>query len=166
MRIGVTGHRHLPDHAAWGWVEGVVAISLSSLPAQLVGISSLAIGADQLFADLVLRRGGALYAVLPFERYERSFEAGEDRERYQALLKRAVEVEILSECTDDEQSYMAAGRRIVDRSDRMIAIWDGEKAAGLGGTGDVVEYARSTGKEIIHIDPVRRITLVIQRMVP
>ncbi|HEX3530979.1 MAG TPA: hypothetical protein VH988_28290 [Thermoanaerobaculia bacterium] len=123
-----------------------------------MGISSLAIGADQLFAEVVLRQGGALHAVLPFEGYERTFAAGAARHRYFELLRRAASVETLPARANDEESYLAAGQRIVDLADRMIAVWDGEKAAGLGGTGDIVEYARKVGKEVLHIDPVRRKT--------
>jgi hypothetical protein len=38
------------------------------------GISSLAEGADQIFAEQVLKAGGALTAVVPSAHYTRSFE--------------------------------------------------------------------------------------------
>ena len=34
----------------------------------------------------------------------------------------------------------------------MIFVWDGKPAAGIGGTGDVVDYARALGKPLIVID--------------
>jgi hypothetical protein len=34
--------------------------------------------------------------------------------------------------------YDLAGRVIVERSDTLLAVWDGEAAQGLGGTGDLV----------------------------
>jgi hypothetical protein len=33
----------------------------------------------------------------------------------------------------------------VNRSDRLLAVWDGKPAQGLGGTGDIVAYAKSRG---------------------
>jgi hypothetical protein len=33
----------------------------------------------------------------------------------------------------------------VDRSDVLLAVWDGRPARGFGGTGDVVAYARRRG---------------------
>ncbi len=38
----------------------------------------------------------------------------------------------------------------------MMAVWDGEPAQGLGGTGDVVDYALARRKPVIHIDPIKR----------
>ena len=68
------------------------------------------------------------------------------------LLARADRVEVLTALGSDEEAYMAAGRRVVDEADYIIAIWDGLPAAGLGGTGDVVAYARA-GKRVIHVNP-------------
>lgn len=130
--------------------------------APLVGISSLAIGADQVFAELLLRQGGDLWAVLPFEGYEETFSPGKDREIYFGLLMHSARIETLPRLPRKEESYLLAGYRVVDLSDRLIAVWNGKKAAGLGGTGDVVDYARVSGKEILHIDPVTRQILEIQ----
>jgi hypothetical protein len=35
----------------------------------------------------------------------------------------------------------------------LIALWDGKKANGVGGTGDVVAYAKEQRKPILHINP-------------
>ncbi len=40
-----------------------------------------------------------------------------------------------------EEAFFAADRRVVELSDRMVAIWDGKQSRGLGGTADVVAYA-------------------------
>ena len=48
---------------------------------------------------------------------------------------------------------MAAGKSIVDSCEMLIAIWDGKPARGLGGTGDVVRYARKTGKAVSIVWP-------------
>jgi hypothetical protein len=108
-------------------------------------VSSLAAGADQLFAEIALEYGIALTAVIPGMDYEAHL--GDDRVRasYRRLLKCCAErVQLPHEPTHDE-AYYAAGRYIVDHVDRMIAVWDGAPARGLGGTGDIVDYARSTG---------------------
>jgi len=156
--IGITGHQRLQDEVAWDWVRCAIEAALSEIPAPLIGASSLAIGADQHFGELVLARGGALRVVLPFPTYIETFEPGEQRERYQSLLGQATDVAVLPARATKEESYLAAGVRIVDISDRMLAVWNGRKAEGLGGTGDVVLYAKRTGKPILHIDPTRRET--------
>lgn len=158
MIVGVTGHQRLDDESAWTWVEEAVRAILAALPRPLAGLSSLAIGADQIFARLVLEQGGELRAVLPFPAYVETFEPGDDRDRYQALLARAASVEVLPARASAEESYLKAGQRVVRLADRMIAVWNGRKAAGPGGTGDIVRYALGIGKEVLHVDPVRRET--------
>lgn len=156
MVIGITGHQRLDDDSAWSWVEDALRSALSEVPPPLIGISSLAIGADQLFAELILARGGVLHAVLPFPDYVETFDPGANRARYQVILARANHVEVLPARSSDQESYLAAGMRVVDLSNRLLAIWNGRKAQGLGGTGDIVSYARRIGRATLHIDPVRK----------
>lgn len=152
MIVGVTGHRRLADE---GWVGEAIGAVLSQVPRPLVGISSLASGADQLFAGLVLALGGELRAVLPFPEYEEDFAPGVERDRYRALLARAAHVEVLAEQPTKPESYLAAGKRVVDLSDLVVAVWDGKAGKGVGGTADAVRYARATGTSVLHVDPVR-----------
>ncbi|HXO40959.1 MAG TPA: hypothetical protein VN999_05885 [Thermoanaerobaculia bacterium] len=156
MVLGVTGHQRLDDEGAWEWVAEEIGAALSRSPSPLIGLSSLAVGADQLFATLVLARGGELRAVLPFAAYAETFSPGRDLDGYRALLGRATSVEVLRACSGRQESYLAAGQRVVDLSDLVIAVWNGEEAAGLGGTGDIVRYALEGHQELLHVDPVRR----------
>jgi hypothetical protein len=145
--IGETGHQNIPETAREYVSSGLGAL-LSALQGQYTGVCSLAGGADQEFASLVLGRGCRLYVVVPCNNYEQTFSSEEERERYQSLIARACEVELLAFSQPSEEAYFAAGRRVVDLSDILIAVWDGKTARGLGGTADVVEYARSQGKRI------------------
>lgn len=156
MRIGVTGHQRLDEPAGWEWVEREVDRFLSSLPPPLLCVTSLAVGADQLFANAVLRRGGTLEVVLPFPEYESTFTETRDRREYARLLRRAAKVRVLERHGSDEDAYFAAGKRVVDTSGLILAVWDGKPAAGRGGTGDVVDYAIRQGKRTVHLNPVTR----------
>lgn len=157
IRIGITGHQHLGDEPAAAWVRTALDRVLGEHVGELVGVSSLAVGADQVFAELVLDRRGALEAVLPFPEYrERSFARDEDRRAYDRLLDRARVVSLEREGRSDEEAYLHAGREVVARSDVLVAVWDGAPARGLGGTADVVAHARAQGRALIVIDPVRR----------
>ena len=153
MRIGITGHQRLADPARWGWVKQEINRVLSSAERPLIGVSSLAIGADQLFADAVLQYDGALEVVIPFVGYEFAFSEGHDREEYFRYLESASKQEVLEKHGSDDEAYLAAGLRLVDRSELLVAVWDGRPASGLGGTGDVVNYALEQGKRIIHLNP-------------
>lgn len=144
MRVGATGHRLLHAETA-RIVERTLYERLSRLPAGvLVGVSSLADGADQLFAEAVLALGGSLEVVLPAARYRESLPS-ECLPAYDRLLACAAAVECLEHEDSTSEAHMAAGRVVVDRSDVLIAVWDGRPARGFGGTGDVVAYARERG---------------------
>ena len=41
-----------------------------------------------------------------------------------------------------EKAYERVGRYVVDRCDVLIALWDGERSRGHGGTAEIVDYAR------------------------
>lgn len=153
MKVGMTGHQHRQG-IDWAWVYDAIHAEIGEMPAPIVGISSLADGADQIFAEAVLSRGGRLRAIFPTPDYVRHFR-GTARVRYLSLRSRA-DVEELESSGSDEQSFFTAGKRIADEADLMIAVWDGEAAHGLGGTADVVSYALANGKPVIHIDPIKR----------
>ncbi|EKX67415.1 hypothetical protein PV416_37795 [Streptomyces ipomoeae] len=142
-RIGITGHRVIPD-AALPVVRSGIRAELRGIASARV-LSSLAEGADQMFAEIALEYGIPLTAVIPATDYEAHL--GDDRVKasYRRLLKCSAErVELPYERTHDE-AYYAAGRYIVDHADRMLAVWDGAPSRGLGGTADIVDYARHTG---------------------
>jgi hypothetical protein len=48
---------------------------------------------------------------------------------------------------------MDAGKVVVDRSSVLVAVWDGQPSRGLGGTADVVRYARERGVPVEVIWP-------------
>jgi hypothetical protein len=162
MRVGVTGHQRLADPTAWQWVEEAVGRELDAATGPLVVVTSLAIGADQLVARLGVARGATLHAVLAFAGIERTF-APEDLPAYRQLVSQAS-VEILQTPGTDEDAYLAAGRRVVELSDVMIAVWDAKAAKGKGGTADVVAYAVASGVPVVHINPVDRAVTRLQRL--
>jgi len=149
VKIGVTGHQELENAE---WVRAELLKVLGSHKTPLTGITSLAKGADQLFAEVVLECGGTLEVVVPFEGYADEFDE-QGRAAYEKLLAQASEADTLPSASSHEESYFCAGKAIVGRSALMIAVWDGKPAAGLGGTADIVEYARQQSKRLIHINP-------------
>jgi len=130
------------------------------LPAgpQLCGVSSLAEGADQLFAGHVLAAGGVLEAIVPCQDYDRSLATDSGRVRYEQLRNAAETVITLPFPKPSEEAFLAAGQAMVDRCDHLFAVWDGRPARGLGGTADVVSYARTRGRPItvLWVDGVLR----------
>ncbi len=120
--------------------------------------SSLAVGSDQIFARAALKVGIPLLAVIPMDHYERFF-APDARADYQAMLKRCEVTNLKWTGEDPQDGFFAAGKFIVERSDLLFAVWDGRAAKGLGGTADVVAFARERSKPIVHINPTtKRVT--------
>jgi hypothetical protein len=144
MRVGATGHRYL--HAGTARVvERALRERLARVPADvLVGVSSLADGADQLFAEAILALGGSLEVIVPAARYRDEL-SDESRSAFDRLLARASAVKRLDYEESTSEAHMAAGRVVVERSEVLLAVWDGRPARGMGGTGDVVAYAVERG---------------------
>src|SRR5437660_10230237 len=142
--IGVTGHRRLSETARI-YAEQTIASMLGDRREPVIGLSSLAEGADQIFADVLLRSGGTLHAVIPCWGYASTL--GEiARQNYQRLLTAARSVTTLAYAKPSEQAFDAAGQYIVEHCDLLVAVWDGRPPDGKGGTADAVAHARRLGR--------------------
>jgi hypothetical protein len=123
-------------------------------PARLRMVSALADGADQIAASAALDLGWEVQAVLPFARdhYRTTLANDAVRASFDALLARSERVlELPGEARDEPEGYAMAGRGTIAHCDILIAIWDGLKARGRGGTGEVVELAMARGVPVIHV---------------
>lgn len=152
-RIGVTGHQNILGNTRRMVAAELASVILSCTDDDLVGYTSLAEGADQLFAFAILAAGGQVHAVIPSASYEASFQSTTGRNTYTALLSLASAQEQLPHQAPTEDAYLAAGHEVVNCADVLLAVWDGAGAAGKGGTGDVVEYAETQGVEVRVIWP-------------
>lgn len=163
LRIGVTGHRappKLPAQSATPLRQLLDRLfaAIAVGPGECVIVSSLAEGADRLVADAGLAAGCSLQAILPFARaeYARDFESAQSRAAFAALLAGASDVIELPGTADDRpRAYEAAGLAMLARSSVLIAIWDGERAAGTGGTAEIVDRAVSSGRLVVWIEPAK-----------
>jgi hypothetical protein len=148
-RIGLTGHRVIPA-GAYGHVRAELTAALRA-PRESAGpveaLSSLAAGADQLFARIALDSGALLTVVTPAADYETTFEP-DDLDRFRHFLTRAQSHVALDYAQVSGEAYFAAGAYIADHCDLMLAVWDGRPARGLGGTADIVDYTRTLGKPV------------------
>jgi hypothetical protein len=142
-RVAVTGHRDLAEPTC-RLVSAAIATQLGRF-GSIDGITALAEGADQLFAEQVLKAGGALTAVIPSAHYGRSFETIAGAATYRRLRAQAREVIELPFSAPSEDAYWAAGQRIVGLAEVLLAVWDGTPSRGVGGTADVVAFAGERG---------------------
>ena len=120
---------------------------------ELVGISCLAQGSDQIFARVVLEHGGTVEVVLPAADYrERKIEP-ENLPEFDDLMNRAHVVRTLPCEKSDGDAYMAASAEMLDSADSLIAVWDGNPSGGYSGTADVVATARERGIPVTMVWP-------------
>jgi hypothetical protein len=151
-RIAITGHRGL-DARTSELVDGGIRAELTGLTDQeLVGVSCLADGADQIFAKAVLDLGGKLEVVVPAREYRAGLPP-ETHNLYDELLATATKVHELDFTESTEDAHMAASVAILIDADRLFAVWDGQPARGYGGTADVVAYAKKQGTPVSVIWP-------------
>lgn len=157
LYVGVTGHRpnRMPERH-WHRIKNDLAKVMHKIEAthpahRIVLLSGLAEGADRLSAFVALGRGWGLRAILAFHRkrfqddFPNSFAVGE----FLALLRASQSVEEPKKRAHlrrrPEEGYHAVGQRLLELSDVLLAIWDGEGSRGMGGTAEVVQEARARG---------------------
>jgi hypothetical protein len=161
LRVGVTGHRQLPEGTNW---PDRIAEALDLIEARLapagdtpltwLAISSLAEGADRLVADAILARPGSLLEVpLPFPRdeYQTDFKTDESKAAFGELYRQASLITCAPRFESRDSAYEWAGQAMVSRSDIVIAVWDGLASRGVGGTADIVKLGRRYGRPVVHI---------------
>jgi hypothetical protein len=157
IKIGVSGKREiLPEEKEKVYKE--IKSRIKSLLRQFrvegfVGYTSLASGADTIFAAVVVDEfKQPLHVILPFpkEEYEKDFEV-EDLDAFRLRLGQATECEVVGGVPADagkrNEAYFGAGRRVADSCDEMVFVWDGLRPGGLGGTADILGYWAEKKKE-------------------
>jgi hypothetical protein len=151
MQIGITGHQER-EGIDWKWVEATLRNEVGKLPNVQRALSSLAKGADQVFARVTISLGIPVIAVIPVRDYERCFH-GRDRVEYDRLLRKS-KVKDLKWRGDDQLGFFSAGKFIVENVDLLFAVWDEQRSKGLGGTADIVDHAIQLSRKIIHLNPI------------
>ncbi len=164
MKLGITGHQRLPTAEAWEWVRHELARVFEQQETSGVeAYSSLAVGADQEFARIAIDHGAHMRVVVPCSGYEGTFKTQDELALYRYLLSKASSVDLLDYPQPSEEAFMAAGKKIADTVDRLVAVWNGEEAAGTGGTDDAVAYALSRQTPVIHVNPVARTVAMLPK---
>ena len=113
-------------------------------------------GADLLCAQSARTADSELACVLPFPYYEyqKDFSSIAAANVARSIIENANSRFILPGTREEgPRSYERANNVILANIDLLIALWDGERAAGRGGTGDVVQSAIMRRIPIIVITP-------------
>jgi len=154
MTISVTGHR--PDklgseYDMKGPISRNIYSTLECIIAQLkpsLMITGMALGVDMIFANLAIRQNIPFIAAIPFEGQQKKWPL-KSQQLYNRILSYAKEKVVVCEGGYEPWKMQKRNEWMVDRSDLLIAVWDGSK----GGTYNCVNYAVDKGVEIKRIDP-------------
>jgi hypothetical protein len=141
-RIGVTGHSNLTADTVPLVADDLRAALAGYAWTELVGVTCLARGADQVFARVVLDLGGTIEVVLPAADYRERKVKPANAADFDDLVGKATAVHTMPFAESSREAYMAASEFVLDTVDAMVAVWDGDSSSGYGGTGDVVAAAR------------------------
>ena len=132
--LGVTGHQDHPRSRPR--YDGRCHQDIfGRAESPLTAVTSLAAGADQLFATELLRNGGHLHVIVPSRNYERTFATDKDLALSDRCWKRLDTVTRLDYEEPSEAAFLAAGKvhrgqlRDADRDlgweARQRTRWDG-----------------------------------------
>jgi len=138
---------------------------------ELALVSTLADGADTIAAEAALDLGYALDVPLPFALtdYEKDFSSdavdgheplqdfrtlvGKARSVLQLPGQRRTEADTKQQGNlKESRAYEAAGLTVLSQADILLAVWDGQRSRGRGGTAEMVAEAARQRIPIIHID--------------
>ena len=137
-----------------------------------LGYSGAAGGADIIFAEAIHALGGETCLILPvdretFCRWSVEGSGGEYVRRYRAALTKAAFVSESPFSRQDLQggdlwdfgNRMILGNALRRASEletplKVLAVWDGKRGDGRGGTADMVALARQCGLTVHVIDPM------------
>lgn len=142
-RIGITGHRGLPPATA-RLVRNALRDALAEHGTSITGVTSLADGADQLFARAVVNQGGLIEVIVPATQYRAGLPEDTHAE-YDELLNHASRVHRLHFVESTSEAHMAASELMISMISELLAVWDHQPARAYGGTADVVAHARDHG---------------------
>lgn len=135
-----------------------------------IGYGALACGADILFAEALVERGGELNVVLPFavDDFKRvSVAIGGEAwlSRFDRCLARAHSLRFASSdlylgddslfklCSEFADGLAVMRGKVLDTPVVQLAIWDGAPAAGVGGAGDDIARWHALGLPQRLLDP-------------
>lgn len=153
----VTGHRNLPQNEI-NKIKAALRreIDLAVADGYTRFMSGFADGVDQYFSEIVLERKKVrpeleLVAVIA---YQKRLDSLKEKGKTYELLEACADVIVMQE-EYHPSVYSHRNRYMVERSDRVIAVYDGREK---GGTVRTIRFAHQMRKELREI-PVGEIIL-------
>jgi hypothetical protein len=148
LAIGFTGHRNIPhEDQSRQLIRDFLAKRKEMTSASVYGVSSVAAGGDLLFAESCVALGIPLRVLLPLpvNQFCTDFDPP-TWSRAEQVMKEAISIEVVGEGDVRSERYYACGLETVQQSELLLALWNGQPADGLGGTEEIVTFAKQLGR--------------------
>jgi len=161
--VGGIGHRDLTKAGEALFVTFCFYEIINELIKQIPwirGVSALAQGADTIFSECARQLSMPLEVITPFRSFETDFTDLEHHTRYrQARSTAAIETSLPFDrrCS---AAYKRSMELVVFKSNLLMAAWDGQCIGSIGGTWDAIALCDKLGKNILHVDMVKRSTFL------
>jgi hypothetical protein len=85
---------------------------------------------------------------MPRDQFRNDFDVA-TWERAERVLSTAISVEIKGDREHRRESYYECGIETVHQSEILLALWDGQQARGMGGTAEIVTFAKAIGRPVV-----------------
>jgi uncharacterized phage-like protein YoqJ len=159
LRLAVTGHRppklggyHQPNEVSLAIRESLRHYLLQHRPDLEMVYVGMALGFDQWVAEDCINLDIPFFACIPFIGYESRWPE-RSQQHYHELLSRAADQIVVTPVRQYRAWYLQARNQwMVDRSNRLLACWNGIRS---GGTWNCIRYAESINKQwvALSVDP-------------
>jgi hypothetical protein len=152
--VGFTGHRKiLEEEKARTAIYKFLEAQKADSSGKIYGVTSVAAGADLIFAETCLRLQIPLRILLPFpeEEFRKDFDEPTWK-RAENVMSRALAVDVVGTDPSRDARYYECGVETVQQSKLLLALWDGKPSNGLGGTEDIVSFARDQGRPVVWVN--------------
>lgn len=117
--------------------------------------SMLAEGSDRIAAKCALKHNYILQCPLPMNRelYKEDFKTQGSCDEFDMLLTNADSILEIDACSKNKnRAYQNGGFVMLGHTDVLIAVWNGIDSGMVGGTYDIIEYAKGHDIPIVWIN--------------
>src|SRR5579863_500980 len=156
VAIGFTGHRNLPDESkSRACILKFLQQYKAGTNKTVYGVSSAAAGGDLLFAESCIQVGLPIRILLPApkEQFREDFDEP-TWNRAVSVMEHAISVEVIGSGETKEERYYECGVETVQQSQMLLALWDGKPSLGLGGTEEIVTFAKGQERPVVWIHSI------------
>ena len=153
MNLAVTGHR--PDKIGGYSLQSLLRKKVRKAISDKIkeikpdyGLTGMALGVDQDFADICIQLGIPFVAIIPFKGQELAWPSA-SQEHYNFLLSKAHDKLIVTPGGYQAWKMHKRNEELVHQCHELLAVWDGSS----GGTAHCVAFAEKKGVPIHRINP-------------